>query len=155
IGLILASCFGGFWVAAGAGFQKSRQLDRLWHGIDDISGINPVLVVTEIETYAEVRGTVAFAYEWQRQFSLQGEKPQPQLLMLKSAHNRDGDQTPLAQALDLYQGQEKQDPLNLWTIDFSPELSLQKWGCEKQKLPRNRRKTGYRLRHHRCETPIP
>ncbi|MGD1938542.1 MAG: hypothetical protein ACFCA4_13425 [Cyanophyceae cyanobacterium] len=152
IGLILTSFLGGFFVAAGAGFQKSRQLDRLWSGIYDVSGDTPTLLVTEIETYSEVRGTVAISYEWQRKWQRQTEAP-PQLLMLQSANNRDGDQTPLAQALTDYQGEREKAPLNLWTIDFSPKLDLQERGCEKQKLPRTLRKTGYKLRHYRCAVP--
>ena len=148
---ILAGAMGAFLVASGAGFQKSRRLDRLWQGLYDQSGNHPILLVTEIETYAEVRGTVAIAYEWQRRFAEDGNDQPPQILMLQKQSNRDGNDTPLAQAIEESRGGDVPLPLDLWTIDFSPALDLEGQGCGKQDVPRSLRKTtGYRLRHYRC-----
>ena len=159
--LLLASALGSFWVVSGAGFQKSRQLDRLWDGIDIASASRPILVVTEIETYSEIRGTVAIAYEWQRRLVDRRANPfaqpiqPPQFLMLQKASNRDGGEPPLAQAMAHFPKSDDPSPdvfpLDLWAIDFSPELNLEKRGCAKQDVPRRlRRTTGYRLRHYRC-----
>ncbi|MEM1426186.1 MAG: hypothetical protein AAGF75_06500, partial [Cyanobacteria bacterium P01_H01_bin.130] len=157
--LLMASALGSFWVVSGAGFQKSRQLDRLWDGIEIASASRPILVVTEIETYSEIRGTVAIAYEWQRRLVDRRANPfaqpiqPPQFLMLQKASNRDGSETPLAQAMANYPAADDPSPLDLWTIDFSPELNLQERGCDKQEVPRRlRRTTGYRLRHYRCSS---
>ena len=148
--LLVASLSGGLLVASNWGFQKSRQTDRLWDWIDARSP-GPTLLVTEIETYAEVRSTVAIAYEWQRRFDRQARdnasaQPSPQFLMLQQASDRADASAPLAAAL----GQAPR-PLDVWLIDFSPKLDLALTGCPR--IPEPRSRTGYRLRHHRCTGP--
>lgn len=159
--LLVASLTGGLCVAGNAGFQKSRQVDRLWDWIEARS-VGPALLVMEMETFAEVRSTVAIAYEWQRR----RDRPPPitraafprfppQFLMLRKSSDRPELTAPLAmilrspsqpsalQPLDL--------PLDLWMIDFVPKLDLGAIGCPRIQEPHP--KTGYRLRHYRCTPP--
>ncbi|HEY9688462.1 MAG TPA: hypothetical protein V6D46_00605, partial [Coleofasciculaceae cyanobacterium] len=150
--LLVASLGGGLLVAENWGFQKSRQADRLWDWINDRSP-GPTLLVTEIETAAEVRSTVAIAYEWQRRRDRQASEnadenasTPPQFLMLRHESDRADARSPLAVALA-----QASRPLDLWLIDNSPELDLALVGCPR--IPEPRSNTGYRLRHHRCTGP--
>ncbi|TAD75482.1 MAG: hypothetical protein EA001_13670 [Oscillatoriales cyanobacterium] len=150
--LLVASLVGSLCVAGNVGFQKSRQVDRLWDWVEARS-TDPALLVTEIETFAEVRSTVAIAYEWQRRRDrppviTRPARPQfpPQFLMLRQTSDRADPAAPLAIVL----GQLPQ-PLDLWVIDFSPQLNLEAIGCPRIQEPRP--KTGYRLRHYRCTQP--
>lgn len=142
--LLVASLGGGLLVANNWGFQKSRQTDRLWDWINARSP-GPTLLVTEIETAAEVRSTVAIAYEWQRRRDRPAASaaPPPQFLMLRHRGDQVDANTPLVVALS--QGPR---PFDLWLVDFSPELDLALVGCPR--IPEARSHTGYRLRHHRC-----
>lgn len=152
VAILVVSLLGSLAVANNWGFLKSRQVDRLWDQIEGRSTHTPLLV-SHIETYAEIRGTVAIAYEWQRRQALQPHQrpaqspnsPQfaPQFLMLQEASDRADAQAPLAQVI-----QQQAHPFDLWTVDLSPALDLEAYGCKRAKD--RRRPTGYRLRHYQC-----
>jgi uncharacterized membrane protein len=157
LGLLVASLAGGLFVAGNAGFQKSRQVDRLWDWIEARS-VGPALLVTEMETFAEVRSTVAIAYEWQRRHDRPPEitrpaRPQfpPQFLMLRKTSDRPELTAPLAMILRSPSQPSALQPLDLWIVDFVPKLDLGAIGCPRIQEPRP--KTGYRLRHYRCSPP--
>jgi uncharacterized membrane protein len=141
IAVLLMSFLGALTVISNFGYQKSRQPELLASYIQKMS-TNPILIVSEYKTHSETRALIGLGLELKK---LEPNLPQINFIL---AERKDND--PQTSTEKFYQVlNQLPRPLDVWTVDFSPTISLENNHCLQNTKQRPKIK-GYRFRQYYC-----